>query len=59
MGPIGVILTISSSNHSIESKAKENIALIVCNFSTLTNIDNDSKFLPVHVLLSLSMIKTS
>lgn len=41
MGPIGVILTISSSNHSIESKAKENIALIVCNFSTLTNIDND------------------
>lgn len=54
MGRIGVILTISSPNLSIESKAKENIALIVCNFSTLTNKDNDSKFLPVHVLLSLS-----
>lgn len=38
---IGVVLTISSSSLSIESKAKEYIALLVCNFSTLTNKDNN------------------
>eukprot|EP00105_Crassostrea_gigas_P024202 XP_011444382.2 PREDICTED: uncharacterized protein LOC105340163 [Crassostrea gigas] len=38
---IGVKLTILSSNLSIESKAKEDIAFIECDFSTLTNPDND------------------
>lgn len=52
-------MTISSSSLSIESKAKEYIALLMCNFSTLTNKDNNSKFLHVHVPLSLFMIKTS
>lgn len=52
-------MTISSFNLSIESKTKEDIAFLVCNFSTLTNKDNDSKFLHVHVPLSLFMIKTS
>lgn len=39
---IGVILTISSSNLLIESKANEDIAFIECDFSTLTNPDNDT-----------------
>lgn len=38
---IGVKLTISSPNLSIESKADEDIAFIECDFSTLTNPDND------------------
>lgn len=57
---IGVKLTImiSSSNLSIESKANEDIAFIECDFSTLTNPDNDSKFLrALSLSLSLSMIK--
>lgn len=41
-GRIGVILTTSSSNLSIESKADENMAFIECDFSTLTNPDNDT-----------------
>ncbi|XP_052679554.1 uncharacterized protein LOC128160302 [Crassostrea angulata] len=41
---IGVVLNISSSNLSIESKTKEDIAFLLCNFSTLTNKDNDTGY---------------
>lgn len=37
---LGVELTISSSNISIESISREEIALITCNFSTLTDPEN-------------------
>lgn len=50
---IGVILTILSSNLSIESKAKEDIALIMCNFSTLIDPENDigdcNKYSTTHI----------